>query len=92
MSRIELAAWPVETVCAWLRSTSLGEWATIFEEHDIDGALLVALDDEILQEMGVASKLARKKLLTRIQAAKQQKLTAVSKPRRSKSSKSSSSV
>lgn len=64
-----LPQWDVAQCCAWLRSIGLGQHAAAFEAQDVDGALLLNLDDEMLVELGIDSRLQRTKLLLRRDAA-----------------------
>ena len=56
--------WRVDEVGTWLRQVGCGEWCRAFERHEIDGKLLSRLDDDDLAaEVGIDSRLKRKKLL-----------------------------
>ena len=61
---VAMTEWSVDDVCVWLRQVACGEWCNVFERHEIDGKLLSRLDDDDLTgEMGIESRLKRKKLL-----------------------------
>ena len=61
---VSMMEWSVDDVCAWLRQVNCGEWCTAFERHDIDGKLLSRLDDDdLVAELGIESRLKRKKVL-----------------------------
>lgn len=51
----ELDAWDVLTVCDWLLSIGLGEYADNFRENHINGRALALLGRDDLAEMGVRS-------------------------------------
>ena len=57
--------WDEQDVGAWLNSLGLGDHAPAFANSRVNGRLLLSLDDEDLQELGVASRLQRKLILTR---------------------------
>mmetsp|Transcript_20292 Transcript_20292/g.40604 ORF Transcript_20292/g.40604 Transcript_20292/m.40604 type:complete len:142 (+) Transcript_20292:2-427(+) len=46
-----------------LDSLNLSKYGPLFEKEGVDGSLLLTLDDAALQEVGIDSSLARKKLL-----------------------------
>jgi len=63
------STWSSDEVCSWLEERELSNVAAAFREceFDIDGALLVTIDcDEVLEEAGLKSKLARMKVLSEI--------------------------
>jgi len=69
VEEIEVSApvkeWSVDKVAEWL--TGLGFEATSFRDNFVDGKLLVELDDEMLKDdLGISSKLQRKRLLLAI--------------------------
>ena len=62
-------AWRLSDVQAWLRNSGLAEHAEAFALHRVDGALLVQIDDEDLRgELGITSRLQRKRLLAAVRA------------------------
>ena len=66
-STASIEAWRLSDVQGWLREQGFAEYAEAFARHRVDGALLVQIDDEDLQgELGVTSRLQRKRLLTAI--------------------------
>ena len=52
----------VEDVVKFLHHVKLDRYATVFEEFEINGELLVQLPDNELQDMGIASALDRLKI------------------------------
>lgn len=59
--------WDWQTVKAWLQGKGklMAELAdTLIEPQQIDGAILLMLSDEDLEELGVSFGLARKMLIT----------------------------
>lgn len=62
-----VSGWSVDEVCSWLaNNTTLKLTETAVREQDVTGSLLLKLDDEDLAELGVTSRLQRKRLLTAI--------------------------
>jgi hypothetical protein len=60
-------SWRVHDVEAWLHGLDLAEYTDAFARHRVDGALLLQIDDaDLSDELGVASRLQRKRLLTAI--------------------------
>ena len=56
--------WDVTDVCRWLTRIGLPHLIPTFRSHDIDGKLLCRLDDDdLVGEMAVEGRLARKKVL-----------------------------
>jgi hypothetical protein len=53
----------VGDVCAWLGKQGLGEYAPLFEEHDIGGAALLEVSASDLDYMGIVPLGHRKALL-----------------------------
>eukprot|EP00730_Choanoeca_flexa_P004347 TRINITY_DN11669_c0_g1_i2.p1 TRINITY_DN11669_c0_g1~~TRINITY_DN11669_c0_g1_i2.p1 ORF type:complete len:868 (+),score=229.30 TRINITY_DN11669_c0_g1_i2:183-2786(+) len=76
--------WSVENVSAWLRSKHLDKLVEPFQENYVDGQLLLELDDEMLEELGIASKLQRKRFLLSIHEAVESNLTMVDKKTRNR--------
>ena len=92
-----IGSWSTQQVCSWLRSMQMRDLVSIFKENDIDGPILVQLDDIMLTELGIESKvcsyipcqsvvycytkLARTKLLARIKQAQDDNLLAVETPK-----------
>ena len=65
----DVHAWSLSDVQAWLRNSGLAEHAEAFALHRVDGALLVQIDDEDLRgELGITSRLQRKRLLAAVRA------------------------
>lgn len=54
--------WTKQEVCKWLESKDLGRYAAKFESEGVDGKLLAELDEEMMQELGISTKLHRRKL------------------------------
>eukprot|EP01043_Picozoa_sp_COSAG02_P058727 COSAG02_NODE_7357_length_3048_cov_2.695901_3_plen_799_part_01 len=60
--------WSVEQVCGWLDQIGLGVHKATFLENEVDGRLLLKLTvDEIKDELGVASGLQAKKIVSKIE-------------------------
>lgn len=64
-------SWVQQEVGLWLSQADLGDFVDSFAQAEIDGATLLNLDDEALQEIGVSSSLRRKKILGKIQKLKE---------------------
>eukprot|EP00049_Salpingoeca_infusionum_P006925 m.112890 g.112890 ORF g.112890 m.112890 type:complete len:844 (-) comp13494_c1_seq4:100-2631(-) len=58
-----MEGWSVDEVCEWLETIGLGAHVAKFEDEGVDGELLVELDMEMLEELGISSKVQRKKLV-----------------------------
>jgi hypothetical protein len=57
-------------VCAWATANKLDP--ALFVDNDIDGAVLLALDDEmLLEDLQITSKLKRAKITARVGLLKQ---------------------
>eukprot|EP00042_Codosiga_hollandica_P056486 m.813804 g.813804 ORF g.813804 m.813804 type:complete len:816 (+) comp59362_c0_seq1:195-2642(+) len=78
MTSIE--GWSNQQVVGWVKSVGLGEHAALFRQHEVDGALLQALDSTMLQEMGIPTQLARTKILLRIKKAVEENTLAYDNP------------
>ena len=52
----EIGHWSTSQVAAWLRATQLGNLVQTFKDNGVDGPLLVRLDEDMLAEMGIDSK------------------------------------
>ena len=60
--------WDEATVGEWLESIGLGQHAPAFARRRVDGRLLLLIDDEDLaSELGVASRLERKRVLSKVE-------------------------
>ena len=54
-------------MCAWLEREHMREHVASFQRERVDGKLLLQIDDEDLRaELGVSSRLQRKRLLAHI--------------------------
>eukprot|EP00940_MAST-03C_sp_MAST-3C-sp2_P000905 g905.t1 len=62
------AEWNRADVGRFLETIELGVLKTIFERNMIDGRILVTLSDQKLRDLGVASFLHRRKILSRLHA------------------------
>ena len=62
-----LADWTPTHVVRWLRKMGLAAHASAFEQHEVDGGMLGLLGQQALEEMGIASELARAKIIRAIQ-------------------------
>jgi hypothetical protein len=61
--------WDADAVGEWLDTSGLGAHRDAFRARDVCGRLLLELDDDDLRdELGVASRLDRKRLLAEIRA------------------------
>ena len=59
----QMKAVPSTGVAEILDGLKLSQYAPLFEKGDVDTALLLTLDDDALEEIGVDSSLSRKKIL-----------------------------
>ena len=67
--------WDENAVGAWLQELGLGQHAPAFARCRVDGRLLLQLDDEDLSaELGVESRLERKRVLTQIERLREELL------------------
>lgn len=58
--------WSVEDVITWLGEEGLGRYSSTFQEHQVDGEMLLQLDEEMmLDDLRIQSKLDRRKLITK---------------------------
>lgn len=64
----DVQSWGVEAVGDWLGRVGLGSQRPAFEARGVRGRLLLELDDEDLQELGVGSRLERKRILAEVRA------------------------
>eukprot|EP00731_Ephydatia_muelleri_P022639 Em0015g222a len=58
--------WPVESVCHWMETVGLGSYEDMFREANINGDILVQLDNEALVDLGIQNPNARCDLLSKI--------------------------
>eukprot|EP00039_Didymoeca_costata_P027244 m.17952 g.17952 ORF g.17952 m.17952 type:complete len:256 (+) comp6150_c0_seq1:337-1104(+) len=66
--RDEIKVWSTEQVISFLREAKLEQFIDVFTTNEIDGALMLVLDHEQLEnDLGIASKLTRNKVLTKIE-------------------------
>lgn len=57
--------WSVDEVCLWATANKLAP--ELFRENDIDGAVLLELDDDMLKDdLELTSKLKRTKITARV--------------------------
>jgi hypothetical protein len=61
------SAWSCEEVLAWMSGVGLERHSKTIRDHDIRGRLLLQLDHDDLLELGVASRLERKRILVEIE-------------------------
>lgn len=59
--------WKPDAVAGWLRGLGLNEYADEFAEENVDGTILMQLDDEMLAELGVDDIGDREKILRGVQ-------------------------
>lgn len=57
--------YPLQTVLNFLAEQKLDKYSAIFQEWDMNGDLLLEVDDSVLKEMGVTSALDRNKIKTK---------------------------
>lgn len=62
----QITCWSVDNVIAWALVTGFRVDATRLRSEHVDGAMLVELDDEQLEELGVATPKERKILLNQL--------------------------
>lgn len=67
-----LAALEVSDVVQWLEGKGLSQYKQAFAENDIDGKVLMGLENEDLIAMGIASVGKRKSILSQVQQFKSQ--------------------
>lgn len=68
--RPDPSAWDEDHVCGWVRSLcggSFAKYATMFREGAVHGPLLLKLDDELLEDLGITRKIHRARILLEIQ-------------------------
>jgi len=65
--------WSVIEVCDWLNRYCFTQYLDSFSQHLINGALLLDLDDNDLQELGVKDKFHRRSILKQIAVLKGEK-------------------
>lgn len=66
------ATWDEDAVGAWLQQLGLGEHAPAFARCRVDGRLLLRLDDQDLEEeLGVSSRLQRKRILAQLETLRE---------------------
>ena len=59
--------WSASQVADWLSKIQLSQYAAVFLRHEVTGQVLLSMQDSYLSEtLQVASKLHRKKILTRV--------------------------
>ena len=59
--------WSASQVADWLSEIQLSQYAAVFLRHEVTGQVLLSMQDSYLSEtLQVASKLHRKKILTRV--------------------------
>ena len=58
----------LQTVLTFLEQNNLSKYRAKFQEWDMDGDLLLEVDDSMLKEIGVASALDRKRIKTKYKA------------------------
>ena len=75
--------WTTDNVVAWAQLEGIGRYASLLQEHQIDGMMLFELDDQMLQDdLGISSRLDRRRLLVKRDAL------GVRKPQREELSES----
>ena len=61
-SRKRLEGMSVSKVSEWLRKLGMSQYVDLFVEESVDGTMLLELDDEMMQCIGIKNPLHRKKL------------------------------
>lgn len=64
-----------EAVAAWLQQLGLGQYASLFEDNDIDWELLPGLDQDVLKDIGIRSAGHRLRILRAAAALQSPDLT-----------------
>jgi mitogen-activated protein kinase kinase kinase len=73
----EMSNWSASQVGAWLNFNGFDAYVEPFANDDVDGSLLVQLDEDMLTELGMSSKLQRRKFLIKLKQAMEANLLAV---------------
>ena len=55
----------VEEVVQWLDTIKLGQYAEAFMDMGVDGQLMATFEPDELEELGISSKIVRKKILVK---------------------------
>ncbi|KNC84895.1 hypothetical protein SARC_02903 [Sphaeroforma arctica JP610] len=66
----QVKSWKVDQVADWLAGTGLGNFAPLFNENEIDGEALLAIDHDTLKSMGVTVAGKRVKIIKLIKTLK----------------------
>jgi hypothetical protein len=69
---VDVSAWTVSQVSAWLTWVGLKEYVSKFEDEDISGVVLVSLTVNDLSELGIADENDRLTIVNRLFALKPQ--------------------
>lgn len=67
LSQERLKDLSVSEVCQWLTKLGLSQYIDTFEQESVDGKLLLDLDTEMMQDLGISNSVHRKKLIKFIQ-------------------------
>ena len=62
---LPLDRYPVSKVVEFLEGHKMGQYVAAFQQHGVDGDLLLEANDNVLKELGVASAVDRVKIRTR---------------------------
>ncbi|PKI82734.1 mitogen-activated protein kinase kinase kinase [Malassezia vespertilionis] len=87
----DVSHWSVQDVSQWLCVNNLSQHAQIFQNNDIDGTVLLQLDQPVLKEMGMSSMGDRLRLLAAVRTLSRRSPSvsqAAQMPARAASSKS----
>lgn len=71
----DIASWLVSDVQWFLKANDFGGVASHFEEHGVDGKLLMRMSDAHLSGIGVADEYDRTRILRRVTRVKQRSLS-----------------
>ena len=52
----------------FLHDIKLDDYVTLFKENDIDGPMLVSMDEDELNDLGIANRFHQKKLIVKFKA------------------------
>ena len=64
-----------DDVGTFLRQIELAEYVTLFSENDIDGEMLIDLNQEDLKNMGISNTFHQKKIIRKFQSYLKDKLS-----------------
>ncbi|RKP23047.1 sterile alpha motif/pointed domain-containing protein [Syncephalis pseudoplumigaleata] len=71
MHNHDVRSWSEQQVAAWLTENHFGHYVDTFIENDVDGQVLVELDNTLLKELGVPTVGERVKLMVALKKLRQ---------------------